>query len=660
MININEVFQSPKTWKKEFESNYNYIKQNIGYDHCFRKTVDVYFPEAGMVYNLYISDYIINLIMWRPSIKLDETITPNMIFDCNMINQGKIKNYLDNTYVRKYRTKVDAKVLNVELAKVIERLKSIVEDFGMILGVSYSMYDIINLMDEHDDFNKAVHTKIDDGMQAADIEAYGKAQLEVAMKTLKSSNSGFRPMLNSGVGFNPAQLQEYLVVIGNKPGLDGKTIPRPINTNILIGKLSDPADYTIDAMSGRKAQIMNKVYTGDSGYFARQLSLLNMDIYLNEDEKYNCRTNHYLKYKIDDLESLSRIEGRYYKLKKNSPWFRVIKHTDEHLIGQTIYMRSPITCAAKNGICHICYGQMAKSNEDIHIGIFASTHISSRFTQNILSSKHSLMTKSNKIEMNDIFYKIFSIDGNHVITNSNMDLYNRKYLRISTSQLEMSVEIDSEDKENSMDMDEVIMTTDFLYCENFDIVDSNGSILYTIEEKNGCKFLLSDYMVKMVDHYGKKNSAEIPLTVIATDVEENGEFLFSMDIINNELTKTLELVKGLLEKEDHNGCYTINELVYKLNRYLIEGKINTQLVHAEILCRNLVRDKNDILELPDYHENEIDYDILTVKKALMHHPSPMISMSFERVNLQLKRVSTYRKYKASMLDNLYKLRLSKK
>lgn len=661
MINIDEVFKSTKTWKKEFNKSYDYIKQNIGYDKCFKKTVDVYFPTSGYVHNMYISDYIINLIMWRPSIKLEKALTSDMIFDCNMINQDKIKQYLDNTYVRYYRTRVAAKLLNVELAKVIERLKSIVEDFGMILGVSYSMYDIIQIMESDEDFNNAIHTKLDEGMQAADIETYGKSQLDIVMKRLKKSDSGFRPMLNSGVGFNPAQLQEYLVIVGNKPGLDGKTIPRPINTNILIGKLNDPADYTIDAMSGRKAQIMNKVYTGDSGYFARQLSLLNMDVYLNEDLHYNCRTNHYLKYKIDDEESLRRIEGRYYKLKKNGPYFKVVKYNDDQLIGKTIYMRSPITCASKDGICHICYGEMSKSNQDIHIGIFASTHISSRFTQNILSSKHSLMTKSNKIEMNDVFYKLFSIDGNHVVTNSGSDdLYNGKYLKLTTAQLEMSVEIDNDDEENTIDMDEVIMTTDFIYCESFDIVDSNGNILYSIEEKNGCKFLLSDYMVKMVDHYGRKNSAEIPLSILSSDTEENGEFLFSMDIINNELTKTLELVKGLLEKESHSDCYTIEDLIYKLNRYLIEGKINTQLVHAEILCRNLVRDKNNILELPDYHDNEIDYDILTIKKALMNHPSPMISMSFERVNLQLKRVSTYRKYKSSMLDNLYKLRLTKK
>lgn len=660
MINVDEVMKSTKTWKKEFTKHHNYIKSNIGYDHCFKKTVDVYFPEDGMVYNLYIADYIINLMMWRPSIKLNKRVNTGMIFDCNMINQSKIEKYFNNVYVRDYRTKIPAKTLNIEIAKVIERLKTIVEDFGMILGVTYNMYDLNKLMDSNEEFYDAVHTKIEDGMQAADIEAYGKEKLNIAMDALKQSNSGFRPMLNSGVGFNPAQLQEYLVVIGNKPGLDGKTIPRPINTNVLIGQLNDPADYTIDAMSGRKAQVMNKVYTGDSGYFARQLSLLNMDVYLNKDDHYNCRTKHYLKYKIDDEESLKRIEGRYYKTKKGSPWFRIVKHNDTDLIGKTIYMRSPITCASKTGICHMCYGELSKLNQDIHIGIFASTHISSRFTQNILSSKHTLMTKSNKIEMDEAFYHLFSIDGNHVVTNSELDIYKGKYLKISTNQLEMSMEIDSEEVENPMDMDDFIMTKDFIYCESFDIVDENGKVLFKIEERNGCKFLLSDYMVKMADLYGRKNKAEIPLMDIAIDVEENGEFLFSMDIINNELTKTLELVKGLLEKEDHNGCYTINELIYKLNRYLIEGKINSQLVHAEILCRNLIRDKDNILELPDFHDPDIDYEILTVKKALMNHPSPMITMSFERINLQLKRVSTYRKYKSSMLDNLYKVSIDDK
>ena len=658
MIDINTIFSEPKLWRKEFNKSYNYIKQNIGYDHCFEKTVDVYFRTTGEVYNLYMPDYIVNLILWRPSIKLGMDVTPDMIFDCDMINQGKIKEYLDNTYIRKYRTKIGSRILNVEMAKIIEKLKSIVEDFGMILGVSYSIYDLLEEMKMNEEFKDVLYTKIPDGMQASDIEAYGKAQLDVAMTVLKESKSGFRPLLNSGVGFNPAQLQEYLVIIGNKPDLDGRTIPRPINTNVLIGGLSSPADYTIDAKSGRKAQVMNKVYTGDSGYFSRQLSLLNMDIALSKNPDYNCRTKHYVKYKIDDAESLRRIEGRYYKIKKKSPYMKVINFADDFLIGKTIYMRSPITCASQTGICHKCYGELSKMNQDIHIGIFASTHVSSRFTQNILSAKHSLMTKSNKIEMNEAFHKLFIMDGNH-ITTINQDVCINKFIKISTSQLEMDVEIqDNEDGE--MNMDDFMMTRDFIYCEKFDITDSNGNTLYTISEKNGGKFLLSDYMIKMVDHYGKKNSATIPLAEVSNSIEDNGDYMFSLDIINNELTKTLELVKGLLEKEEHGGCRTISELVYALNRYLIEGKINTQLVHAEILCRNIIRDKEDILSLPNYHDDEIDYDILTVKRSIMNHPSPMISMSFERVNLQLKRVSTYRKYNSSLLDDLYKIKLSDK
>lgn len=661
MVNVNEVLKNKNAWKEEFNKNYDYIKQTIGEPEAFFKSVDVYFPETGEVYNLLIADYIVNLMMWIPSIKLKMDITPNEIFDCEKITSSSIKNYIDNTYVRKYRTKVDSKLLNVELAKVIEHLKMIVEDFGIILGISYSLYDIYSLAKNNERFNDLIHTSIPDKLQSSEIEVFAKSRLNETMDILKNSNTGFRPMLNSGVGFNPAQLQEYLVVIGNKPDLDGKTIPMPINSNVLIGGLSKPSDYTIDAMAGRKAQIMNKEFTGDSGYFSRQLSLLTMDISLNENsdrEAHNCGTQQTIKYFIDDYESLRRLEGRYYKLNKNKMYYKSVKYDDYDLIGKYIYLRSPIKCASKNGICKVCYGEQARINKDIHIGIFAATHISSRFTQNILSSKHSLMTNSETLKLNRSFYNLFTMDGNHILPI--IENVNGLYMRINKHEIDMDIIDDiSELDQDDISIEDFIKIAELIYISRFDIVDENGNVITTIYEKNNNKFLLSRNFIEFIDKNktGNANYIDIDLYELSVYLEEEQGFIMSIDVLNNELTKTLDLVKGLIEKENHAGSSTIEEMLYKFNRYLIDGKINTQLVHAEIIMRNLIRDSNDILQLPDFSKGgDVDYKILTLKNALMNHPSPIISLSFERINLQLKRVSTYRKHKSSLLDGLFKIK----
>ena len=143
----------------------------------------------------------------------------------------------------------------------------------------------------------------------------------------------------------------------------------------------------------------------------------------------------------------------------------------------------------------------------------------------------------------------------------------------------------------------------------------------------------------------------IPLSKINDDTDVIGTY----DVSNFELTKTLNEVKGLLEREDHNGIKTIEDLVYRFNRLLIDGKIYLHLVHAEVICRNIIRNVHESTARPDFTKDKLEYNLLTVKKALMTNPSPLISLSFERVEEQLRSVLLFKKRKSSMIDRLFML-----
>ena len=97
----------------------------------------------------------------------------------------------------------------------------------------------------------------------------------------------------------------------------------------------------------------------------------------------------------------------------------------------------------------------------------------------------------------------------------------------------------------------------------------------------------------------------------------------------------------------------MDDMIYKFNNLLINGKIYSHLVHAEVICRNLIRDSENILERPDFNKKDVSYRILTVQKALIDNPSPLVSLSFERIKDQLKKVTTFIKSKPSILDKLY-------
>ena len=83
----------------------------------------------------------------------------------------------------------------------------------------------------------------------------------------------------------------------------------------------------------------------DSGGFSRILGLNNVISFLNPDLDYDCGTNNLIPQFIPNKDILSMLEGRYYKLNYNSN-LRVIGPNDSFLIGQTILLRSPITCAS--------------------------------------------------------------------------------------------------------------------------------------------------------------------------------------------------------------------------------------------------------------------------------------------------------------------------
>ena len=94
-------------------------------------------------------------------------------------------------------------------------------------------------------------------MQPKEIEDFSKEKYSEFKEIISKSDTGFAPLLKSGAGFNDGQARESFVVVGNKPALDGTTLPVPINTNLFIGGLNTPAHYMIDAFAGRKALILD-------------------------------------------------------------------------------------------------------------------------------------------------------------------------------------------------------------------------------------------------------------------------------------------------------------------------------------------------------------------------------------------------------------------
>lgn len=89
------------------------------------------------------------------------------------------------------------------------------------------------------------------------------------------------------------------------------------------------------------------------------------------------------------------LDGRYYKLGPDGMDYLINAKKDTYLIGKTIYLYSPMTCASAahgHGICRRCYGELAYINRNIRPGKLASEILSAQLTQKQLSAKHLLET----------------------------------------------------------------------------------------------------------------------------------------------------------------------------------------------------------------------------------------------------------------------------
>lgn len=261
-ILISEVMKNKKSWKKEFNSIYDYFKRSIGEDNqCFKDIVKLRLEDGSLV-KMGLNNYLSNLMMWYPSIKFNIPITVDKVFDTSCIKAGNISDYINKVYVRPMRGKVPLKDLNTQCASIIEHAKMIVEDFGDIMGLGYSIITLNNLRKKDKEIDDIFHTEIPEGLQPSEIEEFGLEQRNKLLDKFKTYDTVFKPLLNSGAGFKEGQFQELLAVVGNKPDLEGNTMPVPINTNIGIKGLNTPGHYLLDAKGGRKALVFNKKYTG--------------------------------------------------------------------------------------------------------------------------------------------------------------------------------------------------------------------------------------------------------------------------------------------------------------------------------------------------------------------------------------------------------------
>ena len=203
---------------------------------------------------------------------------------------------------------------------------------------------------------------------------------------------------------SPAQIRQLAGMRGLMARPDGTIIETPIISNFREGLTVN--EYFISTHGSRKGLADTALKTANAGYLTRRLVDVSQDLVITE---YDCGTEHGLRVTaqiegVEVVEPLSvRVLGRVLArdilnddgevvIKSGTmvdeEWVEVI----ETLGIDEIYVRSPITCETRYGLCAKCYGRDLARGQLVNVGeavgVIAAQSIGEPGTQLTLRTFH--------------------------------------------------------------------------------------------------------------------------------------------------------------------------------------------------------------------------------------------------------------------------------
>lgn len=649
---INMLLDAPNTITEEDIFTKSTKLSDPEDDILYLSSTSIWIDFRGVIQvPLKAADLLFNLAGWYAVIKLGMDIEPcHIIFDPRYMTRSTIKDYFDMWIIPPVRKIVPIRDLNAILDDTSYLFRQ-ADRFSMWLMDTLNLEDFIDLMKLDPEFYDTLFNDLSD----VPIEEFKAAGMDLTKKAmdiiLRSGNvmpyeHCLAVAFRSKEGININQYKEFGHSIGPKPDGNGSIYPVPINSSFINGGVGDPMYYLIDSSAGRTAQILSKINVADSGSFARLLGLNNTDTYLHHDPNYDCHTRNYQRYEVKSAQHLKAIYGRYYRLYPDGMEY-CCSLGDTFLIGQTILLRSPMTCASNakgHGICYKCYGDLAYVNNNISVGKISAEIPSSKLTQRLLSAKHLLEAVIKALQWTEGFFQFFEIEGNAIKLQSDIDL--KQYSIIIDPD-----DIDMDDKlDLSNDDDGDPNPSSDIYNEHitkFTIVSKSGAS-YEIHTSEFDKMYLTSDLNNIIRRKASATEDDkfiIPMSAIPTD-----DYIFYMIIHNNELSKAMEDIINIINKNAVTKSMDKDQLLQAFIDTSIRGNLYIAAVHCEVILSNQIRNAENILEKPDWSIPGIPYQILTLNDALNYNPSIIITLMYQSLSKVLYNPLSFKKRGTSFID----------
>ena len=129
------------------------------------------------------------------------------------------------------------------------------------------------------------------------------------------------------------------------------------------------------------------------------------------------------------------------------------------------------------------------------------------------------------------------------------------------------------------------------------------------------------------------NNIDNPDTTMIFDIVElmSLDALFIIEIKNNELSRTMDQIKKLIDNKTIISKYDRNSILEAFIKTNISGGISLNSVHFEILLMNQIRAADDMLDMPDWSLPNASYQILALSAALSNNRSITVALESSKV-----------------------------
>lgn len=549
-------------------------------------------------HTLPLNRFMLSLVFIRPIIEyIDDVNINDFLLDDHMSEKKRkqLQNNVVNVLTSYGKTIAEIQVIMSRLSLDLKEIMLIFSHATMQIFTAENMF-----LDHYRDseiIREINNTEYPPDMQTADIvEENAKKYKILEKEMLKRGNPYF--VDNKYVKLvKPKQMEELYINFSQIP--DGKNIvPVIMNGNgFRAGYHAMPVMYA-GAIAARVPDIMNEEYMGSAGYFARNLWILTYGTL--SKTVWDCGSVNPIPVKIDEVE-LDMKDGRYYLDSKDSHNLKIFHKEDRHLLGKTLWFRSPCTCNLNEDCCHVCYGTKALKVGELEGGFIYTTQLLSKdVSQKILSAKHLLKANAEKIEFSEGYDKWF------VLENSTL---------IPTDEKKFDIYL----KEDYMDSISESLT---IYIGK-DLIPVTVSKYASIHIPDTVTSKFKEVMIDDVSYY-KISSHKVLETggmfcdIIPINIMMTAKYMNIMKLLENDIAKFDNISDAVKE---------LTDLAY--------GLIPILSVHGEIIIGHLIRSTENKLLRPNWLEKDPPYQIMRLKTALTNHESVTVALAFEQTRHHL-------------------------